>query len=441
MGTVRRLLRWFDLREDQADVDAIDAAIHSGSRVRGTNLWVLFFAMLIASVGLNVNSTAVIIGAMLISPLMGPIVGLGYGLAVADWALIRTAARGLLLFVALSLASATLYFTLSPLDEAGSELLARTQPTLWDVLIAAFGGAAGMVALTRRSFSNIVPGVAIATALMPPLCTVGYGLAHARWDMASGAFYLFLINGVFIAFATLVVTRLLRLPWKQEIDDAARRRHRLLMGLGLLVVLVPSVWQGYRLVQDEVFRGAARDAIRALELRAGTPLLDQQVQARERLIRLTVVGPHAADRLRELAPAVLQTPALDGARLEIRRAGDEGVDVNPLRRELQQEMGQALALQIRELEQRLARSEAALSAANTPPDQSAQLLRELQALQPGVSGLELAQSASGRPLLLIDLARPLKPADRERLTRWLRQRLDHPDAELVERPLRPNPKA
>jgi uncharacterized hydrophobic protein (TIGR00271 family) len=218
------LARLFDLRQDQDTPEAIDESVRAGVRFGGTNLWVLFFAILVASVGLNVNSTAVIIGAMLISPLMGPIVGIGYGAAVADTALIRRALSNLAIFTALSLLTSSAYFALSPLEQPGSELMARTTPNLWDVLIAAFGGAAGMVGLTRRGFTNVVPGVAIATALMPPLCTVGFGLANARWDMAAGAAYLFIINGVFIAASTLAVARLMRLPPQGAVDEMMRAR-------------------------------------------------------------------------------------------------------------------------------------------------------------------------------------------------------------------------
>ena len=188
--TVSKLQEIFSLHHDQAHPDKVDAAIRANVRVSGTNMWVLIFAIAIASIGLNVNSTAVIIGAMLISPLMGPIVGMGYGAAVSDVKLIRLAMRNMLIFIVISLFTATLYFLITPLQQAQSELLARTQPTLWDVLIAFFGGSAGVVAITRKEVSNVVPGVAIATALMPPLCTAGYGLAHSNWDYFFGAFYL-----------------------------------------------------------------------------------------------------------------------------------------------------------------------------------------------------------------------------------------------------------
>ena len=260
MNPSKRLFRFFNLRNDQASSADIDAALRAGARPAGTNLWVLFFAILIASVGLNVNSTAVIIGAMLISPLMGPIVGMGYGAAIADAPLMRSSVLTLFGFAAVSLFTSMLYFTVSPLDEPGSELMARTTPTLWDVLIAAFGGAAGMVAATRRSFTNIAPGVAIATALMPPLCTVGFGLAHQRWDIAGGAAFLFLINSVFIAAATLLIGKLLRLPKLAELDAAAVQLHRWVIGVVLMAVLIPRAWFCYAFAQQEYFKAAVARA-------------------------------------------------------------------------------------------------------------------------------------------------------------------------------------
>jgi uncharacterized hydrophobic protein (TIGR00271 family) len=165
--------RLFSLRNDQASHEVIDEAIRDGARLAGTNLWVLMFAIVIASVGLNVNSTAVIIGAMLISPLMGPIIGIGYGAGIYDYELIRQSSRNLAIFISISLLASTTYFLLTPLTQAYSELLARTSPSIWDVLIAFFGGAAGMIGLTRKEKTTLIPGVAIATALMPPLCTAG----------------------------------------------------------------------------------------------------------------------------------------------------------------------------------------------------------------------------------------------------------------------------
>lgn len=201
---------------------------------------------------------------LLISPLMGPIVAIGYGAGGNDFALIERALRTLLQFVGMSLLTATLYFAISPLSQARSELLARTSPTLWDVAIAFFGGAAGIVAITRREFSNIVPGVAIATALMPPLCTAGYGLASLNLPYFAGAFYLFSINAVFIAFATLLIVKVLRLPPRADIDVAVRNRSRLIIGTAVALTLVPSAYLAWRLVQREFFSAAAAKVVRDL---------------------------------------------------------------------------------------------------------------------------------------------------------------------------------
>lgn len=290
------LRKIFDLRQDQDDPQSIDDSVRNGVRFAGTNLWVLIFAILIASVGLNVNSTAVIIGAMLISPLMGPIVGLGYAAAVNDVGLIRQSARNLTTFTGLSLLTSMLYFTLSPLDVPGSELMARTTPNLWDVLIATFGGAAGMVALTRRGFSNVVPGVAIATALMPPLCTAGFGLAHGRWEMFAGAFYLFMINGVFIAAGTLAVSKVVRLPQVADMDPAMRARHRVFITVGLVAVLVPSVWLGGRFVQQEVFAAGAQALVRQLEAEPLHAVVSHSLDRAKRQIVVTVVGARRSSR-------------------------------------------------------------------------------------------------------------------------------------------------
>jgi len=446
------LVRLFSLRRDQQDADVIDEAMRSGAKAAGTNLWVLFFAILIASVGLNVNSTAVIIGAMLISPLMGPIVGMGYGAAVADFGLIRAAFKNLLLFTALSLVTSVVYFSLSPLDHPQSELLARTSPTLWDVLIAAFGGAAGMVAVTRKSFSNIVPGVAIATALMPPLCTVGFGIANGRWDMSAGAFFLFLINGVFIAASTLAVAKVLRLPARGETDDATRSRHRIVIAVGLVAVLVPSVWLGYRFVQQEVFSNAAATAGRALL--SDSRVLAFEVDAPRRTLRLTTVGERDLEPLRQQALALLARERVQDAEVTVRHAGDAPLDVRALRRDLGDELQRALVAQVQQtdakvlaLEQKLA---AALAAAEPPPAASSaaadagRLADEIRAQLPEVRAAYLAKpidagtgaADTSVAIVVVDVPRPLSAADRLRLARWLAVRLGHDEVTVIDRLIR-----
>lgn len=212
MGEMMKRLRamwrgvrvYFNIMPDKEDERQIVAQISSGVSFRGANLWVLIFAIFIASLGLNVNSPAVIIGAMLISPLMGPIIGMGLAVGINDVELLKRSARNFGVATLISVLTATVYFLLTPLGDARSELLARTSPTLYDVLIATCGGAAGIIALCTKGKGNVIPGVAIATALMPPLCTAGYGLATGHWLYFLGAFYLFFINTVFISLATYV---------------------------------------------------------------------------------------------------------------------------------------------------------------------------------------------------------------------------------------------
>ena len=217
--SLRRFLRdRFDLGEDSALQDEVVDNICRGVDFRGTNLWVLIFATFVASLGLNVNSTAVIIGAMLISPLMGPIMGVGLSVGMNDFELMKRSLKSFLITTAFSVTTATVFFLFTPIAEAQSELLARTSPTIYDVFIALFGGLAGVVALSTKEKGNVIPGVAIATALMPPLCTAGYGLASGNLIYFLGAFYLYFINSVFISLATFIGVRLMHFQRKEFVD-------------------------------------------------------------------------------------------------------------------------------------------------------------------------------------------------------------------------------
>ncbi len=197
-----------NLKEGENDKEKTLESIKGNISFKGANLWTLACAIIIASVGLNVNSTAVIIGAMLISPLMGPIVGAGFALGVFDFTLLKKSLRNLLTATLVSLTVSTLYFLISPFKDVQSELLSRTSPNIYDIFIAFFGGLVGVIAVTRTEKGNPIPGVAIATALMPPLCTAGYGLATGQWSYFLGAFYLYCINCVFIGIATFIISKI-----------------------------------------------------------------------------------------------------------------------------------------------------------------------------------------------------------------------------------------
>lgn len=245
-----RIKNYFNLKRDKLeDTEAIESIIQ-GVQFKGSSLWILVCAIVIASLGLNMNSTAVIIGAMLISPLMGPIMGIGLGLGINDMPLIHRCLKNLLVATVISLIASSLYFFISPLNEARSELLARTQPTLYDVLIAFFGGFAGIIATGSRSKGNILPGVAIATALMPPLCTAGYGIATLQWSFFFGAFYLFVINAVYIGLATWLGCIILKLP---KINAPVNPAHRTGFATVLLVALIiPSGFTTVKLIRNQM---------------------------------------------------------------------------------------------------------------------------------------------------------------------------------------------
>lgn len=252
--TVKEILKdAFSLKSDTADHEEIRNRLVEGGQVTGTNMCVLMLAIFIASIGLNMNSTAVIIGAMLISPLMGSIQAAAYGTATADLRLFRKSMIGLMFQVMVCLITSTLYFLISPISTTTSELLARTQPTIWDVLIALFGGLAGIIGITRKEKSNVIPGVAIATALMPPLCTCGYGIATGQWRFLLGAGYLFLVNSYFIFFSSAAILLVLKVPKKKEIREITPEQWKRLKKAiirNTIIMILPSIVVAYIMVQN-----------------------------------------------------------------------------------------------------------------------------------------------------------------------------------------------
>ncbi|MEN2402861.1 TIGR00341 family protein [Flavobacterium sp. MC2016-06] len=242
-----KILNFTDLNKGEENKKTVIQNITSAVSFRGSNLWILVCAIIIASVGLNVNSTAVIIGAMLISPLMGPIVGAGFGLGMYDFELLKKSIKNLIIATVVSLTTSTIYFYISPFKEAQSELLARTSPNIYDILIAFFGGLVGVIAVTRVEKGNPIPGVAIATALMPPLCTAGYGLALGNMKYFIGAMYLYTINCVFICIATFVIVNYLKYPITKQLNPKHQKRVKYFISILILFLIVPSVFYAYQL--------------------------------------------------------------------------------------------------------------------------------------------------------------------------------------------------
>jgi uncharacterized hydrophobic protein (TIGR00271 family) len=266
-------LRIVDLAEPEQTMQGIER----DTEFRGFNVWILVFSIVIASIGLNVNSTAVIIGAMLISPLMGPIMGVGLGVGVNNLDLIRKSVGNLGVATGIAILSSALYFLISPIDEAGSELLSRTNPTFLDVMVAFFGGLTGILAGSRKEKNNVIPGVAIATALMPPLCTAGYGLAHLDGGYFFGALYLFLINAILIATSTTLVVRYLRFPIAQPVDAAKEQKYKRYFMMGLAALVLPSAFILYNTVTQSVKTSKLQEFISETVVFPGTEVVKREV--------------------------------------------------------------------------------------------------------------------------------------------------------------------
>ena len=248
---LHKILKFTDLHFGEEDKQKVLENVKSNISFRGSNLWILACAIVVASIGLNVNSTAVIIGAMLISPLMGPIIGAGFGLGMYDSELVKKALKNLLIATIVSLVVSTTYFYLSPFKETQSELLARTSPNIYDLLIAFFGGLVGVIAITRVEKGNPIPGVAIATALMPPLCTAGYGLAIGNLKFFLGALFLYTINCVFICISTFLIVKYLKYPAVKQVN--AKRQKQIKYGISALTLalMLPSIFFAYTLFDEK----------------------------------------------------------------------------------------------------------------------------------------------------------------------------------------------
>ena len=333
--------RIFDVRQEKEDEQETIDSIKKGVEFKGTNLWVLIFATFIASLGLNTNSTAVIIGAMLISPLMGPIMGFGLGLGISDFELIKRSFRNFAIATVFSVITSSIYFLISPISEAQSELLARTQPTLYDVLIAFFGGLAGIVASSTKSKGNVIPGVAIATALMPPLCTAGFGLATGNLYYFFGAFYLFFINSVFISLATYLVVRVLKYPKKVFLDKDHEKRVTRYVGIIVIFTIVPSLFLSYRLVKTTYFNQQVLNYVNTELAFPNTQILSKTITntSDKKEIKVVLIGDNVSDSTIESARNRLPNYGLKDVNLVVQQGfSEQETDINKLKSLLMQDL-------------------------------------------------------------------------------------------------------
>ena len=319
-----------DFRDEIDTVDAV-ARIKKAIWFRGPNVWILAFAIVLASVGLNVNSTAVIIGAMLVSPLMGPIVGIGLSIGINDIQLLRDAARNLLVMVVISLIASTLYFLLSPLDLVNpTELLARTRPTIFDVLIALFGGLAGILETSRKDRGTVLSGVAIATALMPPLCTAGFALSDGNWHYFFGALYLFVINSVFIIIATYLMVKYLRFTPVESYAQNGRRAT--VMALLLVAFIVPSLFSAVSLVRENNYKRNVISFIQANKRFSGSYIYDYEIDGQK--VTIYTAGAALTETDKILLDASASAFRIDPANISVKESSFVSNDTELLEEEL-----------------------------------------------------------------------------------------------------------
>ncbi|MBC3901577.1 DUF389 domain-containing protein [Acetobacterium malicum] len=311
----------FDIRSDQMDADTIHQSIVSGVKLKGAPLIILFCAIIVASVGLNTNSTAVIIGAMLISPLMNPIIAMGYSLATYDGLLLRNAALNFVIQIIIALIGASIYFALTPIHEATSELMARTGPSFFDMLIAFFGGTAGVIGITRKEKTNVIPGVAIATALMPPMCTVGYGIANSNPDYIFPAAYLFLINAFFIMLATFAFCKLLQLKQAEVVKERFNKILKRGIIIGMILITIPAavsaVYVSVDSIQDNYLTGKVQSFVNKEVNSSTTTAMRATIDPVKNTLRLDLVGDVYSQEQIDAMKANMADYGLEGYTLEV----------------------------------------------------------------------------------------------------------------------------
>ena len=446
MNTFDRIRVYFNLRPDLEEEQTIIEEVTRGVSYRGANLWILIAAIFIASLGLNVNSTAVIIGAMLISPLMGPIIGMGLAVGTNDLDLLKRALKNFSIAMLISVLTATIYFFISPLEEAQSELLARTTPTIYDVLIAFFGGAAGIIALsTRGRGGNVIPGVAIATALMPPLCTAGYGLATGQLNFFFGAFYLFFIKTVFFSLATALGVRMMRFHYHEFLSPERAKHARNILMLIVIATTIPAVMMTINIIRTSIFENGLRRFISSELEQPGTQILSSGTDAATKELRVIAVGRAITEEKQRSASENMEHYGLGGYQLAVIQGGASD-SLLALSSQLAQRAYSQESEHQKLLE--LSADNAALTQqlnAYTRCEEVAEAIRpELAVLFPAVRSLSLARTVEVQrdttatrrfvtAVFAVDDSKSWTSADATRFQEWLKTRLSGDSIVLLPR--------
>lgn len=426
-------IEYFNIQHELEDKENIHNEIKKGIEFKGTNLWILVFAILVASIGLNMNSTAVIIGAMLISPLMGPITGMGYSIAIYDGVLFSRSMKNFSFAVITSLITSTLYFALTPISTAYSELLARTSPTIYDVLIALFGGGAGIIALISKQKGNVLPGVAIATALMPPLCTAGYGLATGQFHFFFGAFYLFLINTIFIALSATWISKILKFPIVGIVDPKRKAKINQYLSLTIMLILIPSIYFGYQLVKDEQFKHKAERFIENVSLYDGSVLIKNKINIEKREISLVYAGNSLSEKQKE---DIKSKGAIFDLKAKINI--EQGFSINE--NDFQNKELYQLKDQLNNMNILLSQKQYQLDSLLNQTDIGKSLIQELVVFFPQVKSCSFAKTQKfhvkenvpeNQTVVLLEVNTDITPQEKQKIKKWLEQRTGSETIELI----------
>ena len=428
------------LPEKNSRIDVI-TQITDGISFHGANFWILIFAILIASLGLNVNSTAVIIGAMLISPLMGPIIGMGLGLGIADLDLFKHSIKNYLISTFISVVTATIYFTLTPITDAQSEILARTSPTLYDVLIALFGGAAGFLAMaTTKGKSNVIPGVAIATALMPPLCTAGYGLAVQNTSYFFGAFYLYFINTVFITFTTCLGVRLLRFKRKKSANRDQMKRVNLYIVSILIITIIPASYMTWNIIEQSVFENNVEEFITKELNYRGTNILSHEYDSQTKTLRVIAVGNPISTNSIKKAEKTMDAYELNGYKLKVIQGNPDSLLILQNKMKGQLMTGEKNTAELQELAYNNDVLKKKLTSYTRYPVLANDMREELKVVCPSAKSIMLSKasesfvdSASIKNYIvaIVKTNKPLAKDNRKQLYDWLKVKVKSDSLELI----------
>ena len=424
----RRLL---DLREGAEEKAIIIENVKDDADFSSARFWTLVFAIGVASVGLNINSIPVIIGAMLISPLMGPIVSLGLSLSINDWGLMRRSFRNLIMLTVISIGISTLYFALTPITNAQSELLSRIQPTIFDVMIAIFGGLAGFIGVSRAKHTNIIPGVAIATALMPPLCTVGYGIATWQPKFVFGAFYLFLINSIFICISALVVATYLKLPKKEYSDEIKKRRVNRIISTIIFIIVAPAIFLAFTYVGQNNFNQNVDNFIKATFEDRGHVIVYKRLSytASPKEVELAFLDEHFSEEQLNEFDARLVDFDLDNVDLQVRQNGfslteEEWLDVL---NEVKSDDSKVLALEARLESEKLSFRSPEKILAEAQAINSKVINIAIGSLDYGTSTDDVSSEPMVSLVYTLKDVKPLTINETEAISNWLKARLKQDD--------------